>query len=73
MGQKGEEMKEMVKINVYAVIRGVTKIMLTIEVPKDEAQGQGTGFAAMFMKDKRVTDAWWDYEKVDNPSPDARE
>jgi len=52
----------MTKINIYAVIKGVTRIWLTIEVPKEKAQEMGSGYAALaHATDPRVTDAWWDY------------
>jgi len=58
-------MKEMTTINVYAVIKGVTRVWLSIDVEKEKAQEFGSGYAALAVAtDPRVDDAWWDY--VDN-------
>jgi hypothetical protein len=68
VGQKGEEMKEMTTINVYAVIKGVTRIWLSLDVEKEKAREMGSGYAALAVAtDPRVDDAWWDY--VDNLLP----
>jgi hypothetical protein len=51
----------MTKINIYAVLDGVPRIWLTIEVSKDKAQEEGSRCAALTMTDKRVSDVWWDF------------
>lgn len=61
VGQAKEEV-EMTKINVYAVVEGVPRVLLTLEVEKEEAREMGSGYAAIAMgTDPRVSDAWWDY------------
>jgi hypothetical protein len=54
------------------VFEGVPRIWLTVEVDTEKIQGVGSRYA-IAMIDKRVSDAWWDYEEVDNTCSDAAE